>query len=741
MQYLLALPTFITIFALIFMAAITLRSSNKLPNKFFIFFIAVDIVWLLSVWIINSAQFGQDVFWSRLAFTAGVGLVIAVHGFVSSLFLIKHTWLYNAFVYGVGVLMCLATLSTDWVISSVYINVNADYSSSPFPEYGQFSLLFIAYLFIGIIMFFSIFFQQIVAMRNEDVRTRVQEGQQIKAVAIGFGGFTVISLLTNLILPTIVANAWPSQFGAVGSLILAGAFFRAIRKYRLFEVKPAVIRGTVYLLLVTVLAVLFVSVINIGNVLSEGFADIQGFRELFTTAIALTVAVSFHPLKRQFDKLTDRIFYKESYKSEEFFETLSELLTSTTDLRGLLNRAAKHISQTLKTEQASFFLYYSNTTEHHLSAGTKAYSKLSLYDADHLKNYIKKHRESIFVTDMLPDKDEGVRRLLVSYGVAVLLPLRLKDKVVGFLCLGDKKSSEFTQRDLKVLTTIADNLIIAIQNALSVHEVREINASLQQRIEAATAELRESNIELHRLDMAKDEFVSMASHQLRTPLTSIKGYVSMMLDGDVGRITGAQKDALEEAYNSSERMVRLIGDFLSVSRLQTGKFMVEKKPANLVDVVKQEVAGLRMIASTHGQKIAFKPPKSLPIVVVDESKLRQVMMNFMDNAVYYSKTNSTITVTLAQEGEDIIFTVVDTGIGVPLEEQKKLFRKFFRAGNARQQRPDGTGVGLFLAKRIIADHHGKIIFKSVEGEGSTFGFRIPLDQKTDDADNDKKNSK
>ena len=223
--------------------------------------------------------------------------------------------------------------------------------------------------------------------------------------------------------------------------------------------------------------------------------------------------------------------------------------------------------------------------------------------------------------------------------------------------------------------------------------------------------------------------MSMASHQLRTPLTSVKGYLSMVIEGDTGDISAQQRRVLEEAFNSSERMVRLIADFLNVSRLQTGKFVVEKSPSDIVKVVKDEVSSLKIIAKTHDMKLIFKMPNEpLPKVTVDEAKIRQVIMNFVDNAIYYSRPNTTVKVVLERVDNDLAFKVIDTGIGVPADEQSKLFNKFFRAKNARKQRPDGTGVGLYLAKKVITAHKGKMIFASEEGKGSTFGFRIPLDQ-------------
>jgi signal transduction histidine kinase len=307
------------------------------------------------------------------------------------------------------------------------------------------------------------------------------------------------------------------------------------------------------------------------------------------------------------------------------------------------------------------------------------------------------------------------------------MPLRQGSKAIGFLCMGEHLNSGYSSRDIRVLQTIADELVIAIQNASSIQEVRELNTNLQQRVESATKELRLSNAQLQRLDKAKDDFISMASHQLRTPLTSVKGYISMVRDGDVGKINKSQDELLSEAFNSSERMVHLINDFLSVSRLQTGKFLIDKHPINLAKIIEQELDSLATNAESRNLSFVYKPPKDFPMLNLDEDKIRQVIMNFSDNAIYYCKEGTKIKVTLAIEGKDAVFKVIDTGIGVPRAEQSQLFNKFYRASNARKQRPDGTGVGLYLAKKVIDAHEGKVIFESAEGKGSTFGFRLPID--------------
>jgi signal transduction histidine kinase len=317
---------------------------------------------------------------------------------------------------------------------------------------------------------------------------------------------------------------------------------------------------------------------------------------------------------------------------------------------------------------------------------------------------------------------------MLSHRIELILQLSKSNKIIGYLCLGDRLTSVYTNRDIKELSNITDELVIAIENALAVQEIREFNIELRQKVDDATKELRNSNSTLRQLDKIKDEFIGMASHQLRTPLTSVKGYISMVLEGDAGKISSSQRQLLTEAFNSSERMVHLIGDFLNVSRLQAGKFLIDKRPVDLSKIVEQEVDSLQSYALARKMDLIYHIPKNFPIIDLDESKIRQVVMNFVDNALYYSKSYSPTNINLSVVDDNAVLIVKDFGIGVPQDEQAKLFTKFYRASNARKARPDGTGVGLYLAKKIIIAHGGKMIFQSTEGKGSTFGFSLPIKQ-------------
>ncbi len=278
---------------------------------------------------------------------------------------------------------------------------------------------------------------------------------------------------------------------------------------------------------------------------------------------------------------------------------------------------------------------------------------------------------------------------------------------------------------------MANELIIALQNALRFEEIERFNETLQKRVDDATRQLRESNKKLKQLNDSKDDFIGMASHQLRTPLTAIKGYVSLVMDGDAGKVTVTQKKLLQQAFSSSQKMVYLVADLLNVSRLKTGKFVIERTSTNLVKLIKDEMDQLQTEAATRGVGLEFDMPADFPSLPFDETKTRQVIMNFLDNAIYYTPAGGHVRAELVELPNSIEFRVIDDGIGVPKTDQYHMFTKFYRAKNAQRARPDGTGLGLYMAQKVIVAQGGAVIFKSEEGKGSTFGFSFPKDMPTE----------
>jgi PAS domain S-box-containing protein len=229
------------------------------------------------------------------------------------------------------------------------------------------------------------------------------------------------------------------------------------------------------------------------------------------------------------------------------------------------------------------------------------------------------------------------------------------------------------------------------------------------------------------VERMKTEFVSLAAHQLRTPLAAIKWTLRMLLDGDLGEITEEQKDFIEKTYSSNERMIALINDLLDVTRIEEGRYLLKPTPASLEDVVQFVIKSYQEEIKRRKIKLEFqKPAKKTPQVMIDAEKMRIAIQNLVDNAVKYTPPQGTVTVSLKFTKKKIELSVKDTGIGIPKDQQERVFTKFFRAANVIRKETEGSGLGLFIAKNIIEAHKGKIWFKSKEGEGTTFYFTLPV---------------
>jgi signal transduction histidine kinase len=229
------------------------------------------------------------------------------------------------------------------------------------------------------------------------------------------------------------------------------------------------------------------------------------------------------------------------------------------------------------------------------------------------------------------------------------------------------------------------------------------------------------------IDKAKTEFVSLASHQLRTPLSAVNWYVEMLLSGDAGTLNSEQKKYLDEVYKGNQRMVELVNSLLNVSRLELGTFLIEPKPTDVV-LLAQSVADEQKLQIDQKKILfSFLFEKNIPVIQADPKLLRMVLQNLLVNAVKYTPEKGTIALSISlADKKDLLIKISDTGYGIPKHQQDKIFTKLFRADNVREKDTQGTGLGLYIVKSIMDHSGGKIWFESEENKGTTFFVRLPL---------------
>ncbi len=228
------------------------------------------------------------------------------------------------------------------------------------------------------------------------------------------------------------------------------------------------------------------------------------------------------------------------------------------------------------------------------------------------------------------------------------------------------------------------------------------------------------------VDKMKTEFVSFASHQLRTPLSAMRWFSEILLSGDVGKLTKEQKGVVENIQQSSLRMIELVGDLLDISRIESGRIIIDPKPTILSELIDGVIREVEQKAKHKKQIITTHYGKNIPTVNLDQSLIRNVFLNLLTNAIKYTPNSGEIRIEINREADYLIAKVIDNGYGIPKDQQESVFNKFFRANNAIKIETEGSGLGLYLVKTIIDSSGGKIWFQSSEGKGTAFWIKLPI---------------
>ena len=576
------------------------------------------------------------------------------------------------------------------------------------------SFLPISAAYIILLLTYSISFLGVLFYRGR--KTKGLEKSAINLIILGIGIALIANLLTNLVFPSIFSSRSAVKdlniIGYLGLLVMTVSIYIAITTQKLFNIRLVITRSLGYFTSLTAVLLLFVTpTIIIGAKIAN--YQLPLLRAVYIILLTSIAVILFQPIKVLFDRLSNKLFYQNYYEIKDVIDRLGNALVGSIEPQEIKNQSIKILSNAVKPKKITFLLSGKESGE-----DNDLLIKLKNYDSN------------LIITDETSDTGHGsIYEELQKNEIGLAIRLRARHDDIGFLLFGYLQSGRsFNDTDIRLLSIAADEIAISLQNALRYEEIQGFNVTLQDKIDVATKQLTRANTRLKALDETKDDFISMASHQLRTPLTSVKGYLSMVLEGDVGEVPKDQKKMLAQAFDSSQIIVYLISDLLNISRLQTGKFVIERTECDLPKIIKDEIELVETTAKARDLKIVFHKPANFPLLNLDEIKIRQVIMNFLDNAIYYTPAKGEITVSLEEKQTTVELKVTDTGIGVPASVAHHLFTKFYRAENAKKARPDGTGLGLFMAKKVVIAQGGSIIFSTKENKGSTFGFSLPKKQ-------------
>lgn len=294
----------------------------------------------------------------------------------------------------------------------------------------------------------------------------------------------------------------------------------------------------------------------------------------------------------------------------------------------------------------------------------------------------------------------------------LVVPLISRDIVIGTLTVDSDRPYAFSKSDIQFMTIAAAQVSVAIDNA-----------RLFEEVEKRAAELALAYEEVKESDRLKDELVQNVSHELRTPLTFVRGYVDLLIEGEMGLLNADQLEALHIVSGKTGDITRLIEDIMALQRIDANNLQLQE--ASMSDLIEATVAGHRLIASDKGLKIVHELPATGGHVLMDTGRINQVLDNLIGNALKFSPDGGTITIRMVDSPDEVSVVVSDQGIGVPKDRLGRIFERFYQVDGTARRRFSGAGLGLAIAKRIIDAHAGKIWVESELNQGSSFYFTLP----------------
>lgn len=708
----LSLVAVLNIFLALFI--ISKNHKNHINLSFGLFILSV-VAWIVVNYLSNHfTEYSFLLFFNKLIFFIGPYIVY---------FLLYFALVFPRYLLKFNIRSLLIILFIPVVISNLLTIYDYVISDITFLETGGTGVVFGDGILLFVAQFLLYFLLAIGLLIHKFIKSKGYDRLQLQYLLLGISILMVIGTIMNLIIPLVFNNYTSTHYGPFSSIAVVGFTSYAILRHRLLDIRLVVARTVAYSILIITIAVFYTgAVFLLSRSLFVG--EISGDQIAVYSVVALFVAFTFQPLKSLLENITDRLFFRSKYNTAEVLSELSHILATTIQLDRVTKETLQVLLDTMHISKGAFVIYDKDEIYYSFNKGFNETLKL---DGEPVK--VLSNLKKITIVDEV--KNEKVQMAMRELNVDIVVPLSARDNSHGMVLLGEKKSGGiFSDQDIKILEIFAPEVSVALENAKSYAEIKRFNETLELKIVQATKNLRNANERLKQLDKLKDEFVSIASHELRTPMSVIRSYLWMILQGKSGKINNKQKDYLEKAYSTSDRLISLVNDMLNTSRIESGRMKITKQKTDLVNIVEKVTAGMSLRAKEDQLELIFeKPNKPIPQFEVDTEKIEQVLINLIGNSLKFTPQGGSILVTLDCNSKKATISVKDTGIGIRKNDMSKLFQKFasLSADYKVRTNAQSTGLGLYLSKSIIKMHGGDMWAESEgEGKGSKFTFTLPL---------------
>jgi len=701
---------------------VVIRSSRSKTNLAFAAFAAVTAGWMLANYF--GANFKGQAFApyaTRGDFLLGPWIMYTFWAFTNQ-FLVQATRTTTGLRRWTNRILFLLTLGFSLgsllpIIARAYVDKNGVLAITYGPLFAGYGLVLISGVILG-------FANLLIGRAKATGRLK----DQINSLLFGLVLFVSLLSIPNLLIPlftdSTTINLIAGNIAYLGIVAFVVVSFLAIVKHHLFDMRVAIVRTVGFIFTLVIIAGLYSLLAISASILFVG-GTVNIYNNPATISVifvsTLLVALTFQHIQNMTIRLTRQIFRQDYYDVRDVLDAFSDQLVAQNEIGKIMQSSLDIISGAIRPSSA-YFVVFSDTGAVYKDLPHKA--EISVADLREIYEELQQFSANPFVVD-----DITVHKLpshINKHQIDLALWLGDMSHPRGLILFTQKQNGRpYTKTDVGLLRIISKNLKVALENAMKYEQISHFAETMSEEVDHATAKLRRANTRLKGLDVLKNDFMSMASHQLRSPATSVHEALHMLNHPALS--DKDREDLISLAEASSERLVTVVKTMLNMARLQAGRFTIDRSEENINALAEKVVEQTNSVADQRQIKLKLSKPADSIKALVDAAKITEAMANYVENAVKYSPKGSTVNIELKLEGKKIIFEVTDTGMGVPTEERGSLFGKFYRATNARQEEPDGNGIGLYVVQSIAHGHGGDAYYKPLK-KGSLFGFWIARKQ-------------
>ncbi len=667
--------------------AVYIKNPKSWTNRFFALLALVINNYIISNYLSLHPPEGtieNQLFWIRVVMSNG--------SFIGPLvFLLVHTFPKEKIQLAPKYLVALGILAiTSAIVSMLSLVFKSLYyiNGQPLPEPGLGMPIFF-------IDFIGLFFASFVVIIYKYIHTAGQEKIKLLYLLLGIlASFSMMGLFTTIFVVTFQTSAFVF-LGPIFPVILMSSIAYAIVKHHFLDIQPIIARAVSYILLIVVVAVIYSTFLFliVTITLKKPF-DVEII--VISIALAAIIALTFQSLDKKIRKLTDKIFFKGLYNSDELLSSLTNVMIGNIELDRLTKDILEKMIKELRATKAAFLLI-----ENHKIIGVKGIGyNPDNFDGGSLESLAHEgpddQRKHFLLGNLT---DEKMKNVFSELDIELAIPIKAKDKEVAILILGPKSSGDlYSEKDLLLLEIFASESGIAIQNS-------KLYDDLKTALEA------------------KSQFISVVSHQMRTPLSAIRWSLELLKQKGVA--PAKRKEFLNNAYSNSIFLVEQLDDVLTVLSIQKKEISLSREMCDLGSIVNELLAIFHNQISSKKLNVTFDILNTDLHTFCDMQKMKKVLSILLKNAVTYTPEGGQVHVKSEEKEKNgkncLVISIHDTGIGLTDEERKSLFEKFWRGSQARLILPDGMGLGMFIAKVFIEAHNGWFWAESGgRDKGSTF---------------------